>query len=1085
MRIKMMKHEPTPSSATAGSIFLGGCIHERTCRILRIIVVIVVCTFILVAQPALAQTSAIVGTVADPSGASLPGASVQAVNADNGVTRMTNSSGSGTFALPELPIGTYTLTVSHAGFGSAKIAEVRVDINQAAKVSVVLKIASQVTTVTVNTQTDLLDTETSENGQVVDNHLVQSIPLNGRDFTRLTLLAAGAQSNVEGNLSGGVVIDGQRSTSNQYVIDGADTTVGGGPFAYRTPGSGTPQGAAGTSTSLATLDSIEEFKVQTSNYSAQYGTESGGIVNIVTKSGTNLLHGSVFDYIRDSRFDANDYFLKAAAIKEPPFTFNDIGGTIGGPVIRNKTFFFGTFEHLQEVYSRAVNGTTLSTEARAAALPVMQPLVNFFPLPTGTDNGDGSADYTGTSNSHGGENDFSVRLDHQIDAKDRIYGRYSFGNSNSGVGGGLGAFPLTLQTTLARIQTASAVETHTFSQNLINTLNVGYSRNAADIYAELKPGLGTSGDPFGADGQPVLPQVAILSITLRGGSSPPQISHINDFTYRDFLTWNHGAHTINMGVDVRRVQDNLNNYANAAGLFLWLVPGPFEQDQPFFFNDFIGNLHEGFRFTNIAPYVEDNWRVTHNLTLDIGLRYELNTVPTEAHGLVRNINEITSLSTALLTPFGANVYKGDYNNFAPRVGFSYSPLSHTVVRGAFGIYFDTSTQLAGELFFNPGITAENVIYGPELAPGEPAAFPINPALLQTTVSPNPPYTTSTVIDPNLRNAYTEAYSFNVEQEFGSSTVLKLGYVGNVGRKLYRERVLNLLLNGATTPPNPNFPTGGIDLLDNSAVSSYNALQTTLIERMGQRLQGTVAYTWSHSIDEVSTNGGYSSVNSDIFPTNPQNLAADRSDSDFDLRQNLTASLTYLLPLDRFKSLPKLLSNGWNVGGLLAVHSAFPYTALLGAGTVNDGDPNLAAGERPDPVAGASKYISSAQFSRVANAAAFQCPGGGAIAGGCPVNGRFGTVSRNSLRAFGFRQLDVNLSKDFTIRDSVGVEFRVEAFNLTNTANFANPGTSGTNSLTSAHFGQPTAMANYSSSGIGQYFNSGSPRNLQFAARIHF
>jgi hypothetical protein len=1027
------------------------------------------------------QTATLSGRITDEQGLVVPGARVEVTNVDTNLTTATRTNRDGLYVVPDLLPGHYRLAVKKPGFKEIVKMGLTLHVQDVIAQNFVLSVGSPLQSVQVMGTTPLLNTQTSENGQIVDNDLVQNMPLNGRDFTKLTLLVPGAQPNVEGNLSGGIIVDGQRSTSNQYIIDGADTTVGGGIFAYRTPGSGIPTGAAGTSSSLATLDSIQEFKVQSSNYSAQYGTYSGATVSIVTKSGTNQFHGSAFDYFRDQTLDANDYFLNSAGIAEPPFTFNDVGAAIGGPILRNRTFFFGTFEHLQENYSRTVSGTTLSNEARAATLPVMRPLLDFFPLPTGKDNGDGSADYVGSSNSHGSENDFSVRVDHEISGSDHIYGRYSFGSSGSGVGGGLGAFPLTIQTTLARIQAASIVETHTFSPSLINTLNLGYVRNAGDIYSELMPGPGTSGDPFGPDGQPVQPQVAIIPITLRGGSSPPQITHINDFTYRDDLTWIRGKHTLNFGADLRRIQDNLNNFANAAGLFLFLRTADFEQNKPFFFNDFIGNLNEGLRFWNFAPYVQDDWRVSPKLTLNLGLRYELNTVPTEAHNRLRNITGLQNFSTALLGPFGANLYKGDYNNFAPRVGFAYSPRKQTVVRGAFGVFFDASTQLAGELFFNPGITAENVIFGPGLAPGEPAAYPINPALLQTTVSPNPPYTTSTVIDPNLRNAYTESYTFNVQQGLGASTVIQLGYVGNVGRDLYRERVLNLLLNGSTTAPNPNFPTGGINFLDNSADSSYNSLQASLTERMGRRLQGTIAYTWAHSIDNVSTNGGYGSVNSNVYPTDPLNLALDRGNSDFDVTQNLSAGFAYELPFERLTAISRAVSSGWKIDGLVSVHSAFPYTALLGSSTVNDGDPNLASGERPDPIPGQPLYVSSGGFSHIANVAAFQCPGGGAIAARCPVNGVFGSVGRNTLRGFPFRQFDFNVEKDFPIHESLGLEFRIEFFNLFNTPNFANP----VNALTSAQFGEPATMADYNSTGIGQFFNSGGPRSIQLALRLHF
>jgi len=494
-------------------------------------------------------------------------------------------------------------------------------------------------------------------------------------------------------------------------------------------------------------------------------------------------------------------------------------------------------------------------------------------------------------------------------------------------------------------------------------------------------------------------------------------------------------------------------------------------------------VHEGVRFSNIAPYVQDNWRLTPKLTLNAGLRYELNTVPTEAHGRFRNIDQLQDISTATLGAFGAPLYRGNHTNFAPRVGVAWTPRNNTVLRAAYGIFYETPTQLAGELFSNPGFTAENLVFGPPL--GGPASFPINPSLLVATPSPNPPFSNSTVIDPNLHTAYTEQYTFNVEQLIGKTTTVSAAYVGNQGKDLYRQRVLNLLAPGETSPPNPIFPTGGITLLDNSSNSNYNALQTSVRERLSKRLQGTLSYTWSHSLDEVSTTGGYGSINSDIFPTNPYDLRADYGSSDFDLRQNLAASFTYQLPTERLRGTMGLAFGGWSISGIYGFHTGFPYTPILGSSTVADGDPNLASGERPDLVPGVPLYITHAGLSNLANPAAFQCPGGGPISAGCSTNGLFGDAGRNLLRGPVFSQLDMGLGKDFRFTERVGLMFRAEFFNAFNEVNFANPGSSGTNVLTSSQFGQPTYMANYISTGLGQFFNSGGPRNIQFSLRLHF
>jgi outer membrane receptor protein involved in Fe transport len=1034
--------------------------------------------------PAQTTGATIVGRVTDPLGNIVPLCEVRAVNIDTNVVYPGTTNDAGIYVIPDLPPGRYRLVVRKEGFKEINKMDVVLHVQDTIEQNFALQLGSVSESITVVGEAPKLNTQTSDLGQVVSNGIIENAPLNGRDFTKLTLLVPGAQPNVDGNLSGGVVVDGQRSTSNRYIIDGADDTVGGGSFAYRTAGAGAPMGASGTSSALATVDAIEEFKVQTGNYSAEYGLVSGGTINIVTKSGSNQFRGAMYDYLRDSGLDANDYFLNQAAIARPPFTSNNVGGVFGGPIIKNHTFFFATFEHMQEVLSRASNGTTLGMGAREAAVSAVQPLVKLFPLPTGPDDPQGyTAPYTGTSPSTGHENDFSTRIDQEFSDRDRLSGRYTFSNSNALIGGAFGTFPLALGTTMARIQTSSFSEVHTFTPSLLNTLTLGFSRNAADIFQELHAGPNTAGIPIGSDGQPVLPQVAIMPVELRGGDSPPQISHINDLSLREQMAYIRGKHEVRFGMDFRRMQDNLLNYANSAGLMLYLTVPNFITNSPFFFVNFVGNVHEGVRFSNIAPYVQDNWRLTPKLTLNAGLRYELNTVPTEAHGRFRNIDQLQDISTATLGAFGAPLYRGNHTNFAPRVGVAWTPRNNTVLRAAYGIFYETPTQLAGELFSNPGFTAENLVFGPPL--GGPASFPINPSLLVATPSPNPPFSNSTVIDPNLHTAYTEQYTFNVEQLIGKTTTVSAAYVGNQGKDLYRQRVLNLLAPGETSPPNPIFPTGGITLLDNSSNSNYNALQTSVRERLSKRLQGTLSYTWSHSLDEVSTTGGYGSINSDIFPTNPYDLRADYGSSDFDLRQNLAASFTYQLPTERLRGTMGLAFGGWSISGIYGFHTGFPYTPILGSSTVADGDPNLASGERPDLVPGVPLYITHAGLSNLANPAAFQCPGGGPISAGCSTNGLFGDAGRNLLRGPVFSQLDMGLGKDFRFTERVGLMFRAEFFNAFNEVNFANPGSSGTNVLTSSQFGQPTYMANYISTGLGQFFNSGGPRNIQFSLRLHF
>jgi hypothetical protein len=467
------------------------------------------------------------------------------------------------------------------------------------------------------------------------------------------------------------------------------------------------------------------------------------------------------------------------------------------------------------------------------------------------------------------------------------------------------------------------------------------------------------------------------------------------------------------------------------------------------------------------------------LKLNLGLRYELDTVPTEINGRFSPIVGLGNIATATLGPPGTPVHNGVHDNFAPRLGFAYQLTSDakTVLRGAAGIFYDLPTVNATQLAFGPPFKITNFVAG--TAGGGTVTVPIDPSLLVTTITGMPPFGSALLYDPtHFRTPFAYEYNLNLQRQIGRNTVIQASYIGSLGRHLIRVQPLNLIDPSTGMAPNPNFSAGALDLIETDAISDYNAFQANVSQRLFHGLELIASYTWAHSLDDISNNTG-TSINSSYTGSNPYNFHAEYASSDFDIRHNVVVAFSYQLwggPANP-RNAARVFA-GWSVQGIFTGQTGVPYTPLLGEDIAGNGDQYAADNQRPNIVPGQPLYIAStAPPYKVANAAAFSVPAAGT----------YGDAGRNILRAAGLNQLDLSLLKKIRITERFTLQFRSEFFNILNHTNFATPAASGNNLLTAGNFfGLSQETANMSSGGLlSPLFNSGGPRSIQFALKLLF
>jgi Carboxypeptidase regulatory-like domain/TonB dependent receptor len=1051
----------------------------------------------LLAQPAMATLS---GMVLDEHGAVIAGARITILNLDTARQRGASTNGEGYFAIPLLPPGRYILTAQCDGFVTMEVRDITLDAGANLAVRLQLKIGAIGEYVTI-VESGAGVERSAALGAVINRRFIENLPLNGRSFQSLFELIPGTVlTKTTFDEQGQFSVNGQRANANYFTVDGLSANIG------VTAGSAPGQAAGGSlpaltvfggTNNLASLEALEEFRIQTSTFAPEFGRTAGAQISIITRSGTNQYRGSVFNYLRHEALDANDWFANREGFGRSSLRHNNFGGVLGGPIARDRTFFFLSYEGLQMRQPRIAVTDVPSLEARQKALPQIRPYLDAFPLPNGADLGNGFAEFAAAYSDPSSMNAGSLRLDQIINQKLILFARFNHASSNtrqrgSGIIPGFESQSLnTIGHTAFRTTTMTGGMTFMLAANVTNDLRANWSRASGFTSFAL--------DRFG--GAEPLPNEALFPLSVlatgaardagfqilfRGGanSSLGVGKHADNLQRQvnliDTLSIIAGPHHIKLGADYRRLapiygplkynQSVVFGDSGSPAVFLAAATATAYEVQVTANADPRAPI-----FTNFSAFAQDTWQATPKLTITYGLRWDLNPPPSERSGnypfAITGLDDPKSME---LMPRGTPLWKTPYRNFAPRIGVAYQPFSGaysqggSVIRAGFGLFYDLGHDHAAQAFGNtfPYTAMKNL---------RNVQFPLDPIQAEPPpLSLDPPYGTIYGFDRNLNLPYTIQWNLTLEQPLGSNHTLSTSYVAAVGRHLLRKDLWipsHPGLNNDLTL-NPQFTR--LYLTSNSATSDYHALQIQFQRRMSRGLQAHVAYTWSHSIDQASSGPvGNLRIGSTV-------IEQGRGPSDFDIRHSLVAAATYNLPAPNWRSWAGSILRNWTVNTIFRVRSAAPVNVSIGNDPLNLGLKNLL---RPDLIPGVPLYIAdpSAPGGRRINREAFRLPS--ILSPGMPQ----GTLPRNALRGFRASQIDLAISREFNVMERFRMQLRAESFNLLNQSNFGDPA----GDLSSRFFGESTQMFGRSlgsggiNGGLSPLYQVGGPRSIQMALRLQF
>jgi hypothetical protein len=1110
---------------------------DRRCRLESLIVVALV---LLIPCFLLAQSyrGSIRGKVSDPVGAWVPGAKVTAKNAATGLIRETVTGADGAYVLAELPAGEYVVMAASTGLStSAQNVIVNVGLDTAADFDLT-KFEKKVELVTVTEEAPVVDTSRDVLGEVVDRKLVDQLPLNGRDFGKLVALVPGSTVEPSGVAAiqsglGQFSINGNRDRSNNYTLDGTDNND---PFFNNSALNQT--GIGGAPSSLLPIDAIQEFNLQ-SQFAAEYGRNSGSVINILTKSGTNQFHGSAFEFLRNSALDARNYFNRNPALKTG-FKNNQFGGSLGGPIIKRKTFFFGAYEGQRERVgsdftflvptSQQIQNAQILAQANGLVTPsaALTQLLGFFPAPTGFNGTAGTVPGTVADKNDG--NNLIAKIDHQIGGNESLTGRYAFAQSTQvfplgGLGGGAASrLAQFAQTSPARVQIVSASLLSTLGATRINEVRFGYSRYRTSFEpkdANFDPK--TLGIDFGT-GLLSVPEIDFGGTFENLGASAflPHGRTSGSFQFLDNFTWLTGKHTIKFGGEVRRIVIDSFNESLSRGQIEFapstfapngshVCPAAFTLTQcsdpaiTTLANFYLGatssvaanagNTQRTTYNNGLSFFAQDDFRVSPTLTLNYGLRWEYFGPLREGHNLLSNLGRDGNL--AMVGTNGVNgSYARDLDNFGPRLGFAWSALAKTVLRGGYGIYYDYVPQ---DLLIANFTTSAGLVTNP-IGPSAVLPLNFNPVAFNNT-APGPVFTASAspcpgpvcsifVTPRQFNNPYSQNWNLNLQQGLSQSFALQLGYVGSKGTHLVRLLDINQAFSSGTRP-NPNY--GAMDSLSPVSSSSYSAFQATVRSRNWHGLSGFTGYTFSKSLDDASDGIDFNFATV-AFPQNGHDLAAERGPSNFDSRHRFTAAFTYQAP--RLAG-PRRLVEGWQLNAIVTAQSGRPVPIVSSndtSGASFDQSPSPSNfHQRPDLILGVNpinrNWESAPDSIGYLNGNAFAQPLDATAAN---PQGSFGSLGRNAVYGPRFWSVDFALSKDTRIFERLNVQLRAEFFNIFNHPNFALPNffvnpvfnsDGSINSGVSPNQGLITQTPDQAQTNPG--LGGGGPRVIQVAAKFTF
>jgi len=1031
------------------------------------------------------------GLVLDPSNRVIAGADILVINDATGVKYSGKTNDDGIYVVPNLPPGPYRLQVSKVGFKTLIKPDIVLNIQDALSINFTLPVGAVFEIVTVQGGASMINTTDASVSTVIDDTYVENMPLNGRSFQDLILLTPGVvtqtpQAGVSSlGMTGEFSVNGQRTESNYYTVDGVSANVGAAAgtdllFGGGASGSVPASTALGTTQALVSVDDLQEFRVQSSTYSAEYGRNPGGQFAFETKSGTNLWHGTGYDYLRNGYFDANDWFNDYFQQNEPPLRQNDFGGTFGGPVIipglyngKDKTFFFVSYEGLRLTSPQAAStsyvpdlcmrGMASSCPAgRAPAPSILQPVVNAFPVPNGLDDTvDGTAQFIGTWSNPSAIDSTSARLDHVFNDKLRVFFRFSDASSNSAVRG-QGFSPSTNQVSAFTLRTYTAGASSILTSRVNNEFRLNYTSSDVTRHVVITQfGGSTPADLAQLTG---LNSDAVVGVALLFGGNPDLNQQMNSGSQKqwnlvDTVILSLGRHQLKFGADYRRLAPYAVPSSQVAGYYYFDESAVETNTAGFVIAEANAAAHP--LYSNFSAFAQDEWKLSNRLSLSLGLRWELNPPPSVTQGLKPYTIQGSGPDNWTLAPQGTPPWQTTYGNFAPRLGAVYIlhdvPGWEMVVRGGGGVFFDTGQQLGSLAFSNPGFASLAFTSG---------QFSNNAAALIQPITNPPVLSPSSALygfAPHLQLPYTLQWNASVEQGLGKSQVLTISYVGSHASRLLLENFYE-----SSTNPDGDYFT----LIGNGLTSDYDSLQIQFRRRLSRGLTALASYTWSHCLD-------YGSVNRDLGTQHQ------RGDCDFDVRNNLSTAFSYDVPNVGQSVFLKAVLHHWGLDNRLTARTAFPVPLNgnqlpLPNGQLYNAGLNFAPGQ---PV-----YLYGSNCATVLQglgdlAPGQGCPGGWAInpQAFTVANSGVGDVPRNFARGFGAWQMDLAVRREFPIYENLRLQFRAEAFNLFNHPNF------GTIDSTfgSPTFGQATATLANSLGVLSPLYQMGGARSIQFALKLIF
>jgi hypothetical protein len=1028
-------------------------------------------TIILSGWTAVAQDSAtLTVTVVDPSGAVVPGAQVVLKDAGRGSITRAETNETGFVVVNFLSPGDYSLEVTKAGFDKYRIETMVLKVRDRQTLHIGLAVtAAAGTSIQVTAESGTVSSDSGQ-GISVDQKYVENLPANGRNAESLILMAPGI-STAAGGKGGGFNANGLRSNTNYYTLDGVSMNqptsgggAGGGPM--RGGGGAPPMGGGAPSTDMISIDAMQEMKVQTSSFAPEFGRSPGAQIVMTSRGGTNQLHGTLSYYKRSDRFDANDWFANAGGYPKGKEKQDRPGAVLGGPITKDKTFFFLSFEELRLLAPQTVVATVPDETARSTAPAALQPYLNAFPLPNGAKLGSDAAEYRAVVSNPSRSHTESARIDHILSGKTTLFGRFSVTPSHSQSRGSDMSTPNVVMFQSSHSDQATAGFTHVFSGGELNDLRLNYSKSSSsgqsvmDNYGGAVPLTDSLVFPKGVTSATGSFGLSILGVSgySFGGHSGNDQQQINVV---DSLTKIRGTHNFKGGADYRRIrQTNYRTPYSVSASF----DGITGYDESFLtgvaLNSVVSSsLTEVYpSYVNLSLYGQDTWRATDRTTVTYGLRWDLNPAPSTWKG-----PKPFALSDSTIAGVTQNepVYPTRWYDIAPRFGVAYlsddTPGREMVLRAGIGVFYDMGYGAVDGAF--TGAPYANVWTYSQIN------FPLSAGYLTApTMPPVRPYGQITTGGTGLTSPRVYQWNGTWEKSFGTGQMLSVGVVGTRGRKLMRTETQGAASSDAYQVSR---------LVTNGAESDYNGLQIQFRKRLSRNFQAQLSYTWSHSIDSSSNDAGFGGFAS-LFGS------GDRGPSDYDIRHNVSLSGSIRMPsLGEHVLLYPF--RHWYLDFVASARSGLPFD-IQGVSTDTSSSSNsstsLFAQVRPNVVAGESIWIadSTVPGGRRLNQAAFEIPDGYAQ----------GDLGRNALRGFSFAQLDLSIRRAIPVNERFELNISAEGYNILNHPNFANPTTSEGGNMSSPNFGVMTRMMYQSfGGGMSSLYRSGGPRSMELAVRLRF